>query len=495
MTDVICKAFAISLLLVSTAGLQAQTTFDPPTRSPDYESYLYFEDCLGAVGRIRGVERMTSKVVDTTRRERKKRYHDPLSQAVKDTGRICSTRWPVDSVEMKHIKWWGEDLMALGRIDDVKIIYKRYIASLSLASKAEERLNARAGVRDLYGRYLDDELLSDYLTYWKEYHDDIPSDSLPLKLTSLLSKIVMWVQLWEPDRAASELDEYIKYLYEIPLERRTSPLISYMAYRFFPTAKLLRESEIMEKLSVSTSAYSEYLKDLWKQIGGSNELVLPLDSIAPQLIGKWLYTAQKDANDNLFASLLPDSKIDFPRKGKINLIAFIEGGCHEDAYKTTPGTFQRLVAIVDAEGRSASCNSTIEAINRIKEKYPEIELTIVSRTFGLFGTVLPESPEKEAETLAKYFIEHYNVNGNVLVAETEYFRLPGLDQRRIDYPDENEENYKIANIPNGGYLKVVLVDPDGKIFFADLIMRDEENVASNLTGAVLKRSNSNTAQQ
>ncbi len=487
-------SLTLVLLFASTESIGAQVRFDVPERVPDYKSYTYLEDCLAAVGRISYIQKNSVKVVDTFSSQRKKKYHNPIPQAVKDTGRICSDRWTLDSVETKFITHWTEDLMALGRTADVKDVYKRYIDSIP----AEERLKARGHVRDLYSRYLDDELLSDYLVYWLEYHNEIPADSIPWKFTSLLSKIITWVQLWEPGRADSALNEYISYVNSIPVEKRTSPFISYMAERFFPTAIVVKEPEILQKLTESTTGYSEYLKDLWKKIGHGEELILPIDSAAPTLLGNWMFAPKVEGDGKLTAQKLSDNSLVRPAKGKVNLITFIEGGCHNSSPRATgPGALERQNAQIEGQFDPGNiCARTVAAINRIKHTHPDLEVTVVTKTFGSFGNVLSTSPEDEAEVLAKYYIENYGMNAHVVVAETEHFRLPGLDQRRIDIATENEDNYHIAGRRNAGHVNVVLVDQDGKIFYSGIIvLGDEENVARNLVGAALRRSQTKAAQQ
>ncbi len=475
--------FFLNVVYAVEGGTQAR--FLIPEKSPDYKSYMYFEDCLAAAGRVQYFQKWNHAVVDTFVDKRQPKYLMAISQPARDTGQICSNKWTIDSVESKFINRWADDFMRLGRSVEVKKLYARYIDSIP----PDERLDARGKIRDLYGMYLDEYLVDDFLEYLTEYHKHVPSDSLPLKLSSLVSFVVTGVTLWVPERADSALNDYISYLETVSPERRkTYPLLWYFAERFFPTAKVVKEPEILEKLSESTTGYSEYLKDLWKKIGHNKELILPLDSTAPGIVGKWWYEPRV-TDRNLTASRLTDKPMSRPVPGKVNLIAFIESGCYSNSPKDQSGGFARLNAKHEGDrARSPMCARTITAIKRFKERYPDLEITIVTKTFGLFGSVLSGPPEAEADLFAKYLIDYYKINAHVAVVETENFRLPGLDRRRIDLPTENEDNYFIAGIRNAGHLNVLLVDPEGKIFYSGLIaLGDEENVARNLIGAVMKR--------
>lgn len=488
LVSLICVALTVALGI--TARGNAQAKFLIPERSPDYKSYMYFEDCLSAADRIQYMTKRHGEIVDTALYKREPKFLFAISKPAKDTGQLCSARWTLDSVETKFIDRWGGDLMALGRSEDVRKIYARYIDSVS----GDAQFAARRSVFNLFNQYLDEGLLDDFMELWAEYHKNIPTDSVPLKIFAPAGYVATWIRLWQPRLADSVLNEFMRNVEGIPPEKIRP--YSFLTETFFPTVKIVKEPAILEKLAESTAKYSEYLNELWKKIGNLKPSVSPIDSVAPGIVANWWY-APKSAGDNLFsASRLTEESMRRPVPGKINLIAFVESGCHDLSIRSNGSPVVRQNGEIQGDRANSNiCARTIAGINRLKEVYPDMEVTVVSKTFGSFGNVLAGPPEHEAEVFAKYLIEHKKVKAHVAVVETENFRLGGLDNRRIDLPSENEDNYFIANTVNSGHLNVLLVDPEGKIFYSGLIaLEDQENIARNLIGAVKKRMQSMAVQ-
>ncbi len=483
-----CVALVVALTV--TVRGNAQAKFLIPERAPDYESYMYFEDCLSAAERVQFMTKRHVEIVDTALYIREPKFLSAISKPAKDTGRICSGRWTLDSVETKFIDRWGGDLMMLGRTEDVRKMYSKYIDSVS----GDAQFAARRSVFNLFSKYLDEGLLDDFMELWAEYHKNIPTDSVPLKIFAPAGYVATWIRLWQPRVADSVLNEYIRTVEAIPPEKMRPYF--FLTERFYPTVKVVKESAILEKLTESTVKYAEYLNDLWKKIGNLTPLVSPIDSVAPGIVASWWYASKPTGGNLISASRLTGESIRRPVPNKINLIAFVESGCHDLSIRSNRSPVVRQNGEIQGDrAKTNMCARTIAGINRLKEAYPDMEVTIISKTFGSFGNILAGPPEHEAEVFAKYLIEHKKLNAHVAVVESENFRLAGLDNRRIDLPNENEDNYFIANTVNSGHLNVLLVDPEGKIFYSGLIaLDDEENIARNLIGAVKKRMQSKTAQ-
>src|SRR5690606_28535918 len=113
-----------------------------PERSPDYKSYMYFEDCLGAADRIGLRQKALVAIVDTVSEKREPKFIFAVPKPVKDTGQLCSSRWSIDSIQPKYINRWGDDFMRLGRSADVRKMYEKYIDSVP----SDERLDAMLGL-------------------------------------------------------------------------------------------------------------------------------------------------------------------------------------------------------------------------------------------------------------------------------------------------------------------------------------------------------------
>lgn len=480
----------LSLILSFFVGMkmEAQTTFDPPSRPVDYSSYLYIEDCVAGATRISTLPKIQSAVVDTFLAVRKAKYRS-ISKVAKDTGQICANRWLTglrSLSDKEFVKEWVGFFVFLGEKTEARKRYSRYIDSLP----AEEKLGAKGALAALFYGHLDSLGVDEWLELSADYFNAIPSDSFPLVASSYAAKVVNWVTLWEPEKADTALNLYLDFLDSLPVDKRNHPLIvNLIAPRFFETAILVKEPEAMLSLVKSTSDYSEYLKELWRKVGNVPR-VIPVDSLIPRIKGKWWYAPKGKSASNFIATGFSADSADTRRHGKVNAIAFIEPGCHSSSPKSG-----RSNQWARQNAEQGECLGSLVVLNRLKETYPEIQLTIVSRTFGSFGSTLSESPQAEAETIAKYIIEHFKVNAYVAIEESEFFTMPGLDKRRVDLPTENDANFTIANSRLSRNGNVVLFDSEGKIFYSGSIAGENEVSVRNMVDAVMKRTKSPVAQQ
>lgn len=475
----------LTLLVILAGDISAQTKFHIPTGPPNYSSYLYVEDCVGAVSRINALPKVQAQIVDTFRAERKLIYN-PVSQPAKDTALICSNKWSLDTVPSRILYEVATDFMMIGRMRDVKKAYKKYIDSIP----PEERVKAKRQLSSLYFVHLDKAELDDALEAWFDASSETPKDSFAWLMSGRSAAIQVWSGIGEIARADSSLDEYIRYVESASPEQKKQyqRAMSFIADAIYKDALFLKQDIVLEKLSESTSQYSQYLRELLIKIGEETPRPTPLDSTAPTLLGKWWYGPRFTDGKVSIAKVSVDSSL-VSWHGKVNAIAFIPAGCHTSAPKGDErNVFERQ------NGTKKFCAATLSAINRLKEASPNLNVIIATRTFGSFGDLVTESPEKEAETLARYFIENYKVKAYVAVEETEMFSLPGLDKRRVDLPTQNETNFSIANFRLTQDYNVVLVDPEGKIFYTGSITGDNESIAQNLIDVVTKRSQLNTSK-
>lgn len=476
--------FALLSATIFGSGLYAQTKFELPARSPDYKSYLYFEDCIAAVVRIKALPLAQASVVDTFLQKREAKYK-PISEPAKDTGLICSNKWLPDSIASgQFVRQRRSELMMLGKRAEVLEVYTKIIDSLH----GGEKDTARTEIINLFWAFLTKETVKEWLELSDIRFRNIPQDSSARIAVALAGQIASWIGLWEPEKADSVLNQYLTLINSSPEIRKHSLVAGFIAPKFFPTAQLVKEPEILTILSQSTANYSRYLHDLWFKIGNDNPTLMPIDSIAPQIVGKWWYAPQVDSRRPYSAVKVSAESLIRPRSGKVNVIAFVDPGCHSSSPKANTNQFLR-------KNGDGVCNIlTLPALNRLKELYPDIQITIVSRTFGSFGSTISASAESEAETIAKYIIDHWQVDATVAVEETEFFRLPGDDRRRIDLPTLNDANFTIANHRLSRDGSVILTDQDGKIFYAGSITKGHEVGVRNMVGVVLKRNQPKTAR-
>ncbi len=109
------------------------------------------------------------------------------------------------------------------------------------------------------------------------------------------------------------------------------------------------------------------------------------------------------------------------------------------------------------------------AINRFKARWPELEIILIGNTHGYFKEIEPPPPEVEAAYVDSVFRQFHNVPAVLAVEKTKYWRMPGLDRRRVDEPTENAKNGRGMvgdNLKRGdriGSYNMELIDKEGKI--------------------------------
>jgi hypothetical protein len=141
-----------------------------------------------------------------------------------------------------------------------------------------------------------------------------------------------------------------------------------------------------------------------------------------------------------------------PTPGRVSIVQFLD---HDSC----------LSSSLSGEVGSGICAFRLAALHRISERFPEVEITIVSRTRGSFLYLPPPSTAEEAELIRKW-LARFRIRGAVIaVASTPFWKLPSPDSRRVDRSVPVIERYRFAKSfrPEGATL---LVDQDGLIISA-----------------------------
>lgn len=81
-----------------------------------------------------------------------------------------------------------------------------------------------------------------------------------------------------------------------------------------------------------------------------------------------------------------------------------------------------------------SCNAVYNGMRDLKEVYPDLEIIVLSNTYGTVGQLGPLALADEADTLAKLFLGHGRVSAHLVVEHTPFFHVEAPDGRRIDLP-------------------------------------------------------------
>lgn len=159
-----------------------------------------------------------------------------------------------------------------------------------------------------------------------------------------------------------------------------------------------------------------------------------------------------------------------PAPGRVSLVVFFY---HSKVRERPREEHVCTQVITNPQEVRAQCARLVYTLRRLIERFPELDVTIVTRTFGFFGFVKENvTAEVEAELLRRW-LESFGVRATIAMTETQHWRLPNHDRRRIDEPTVNEVNYSFngpAAPRNNGWS--VLIDEDGKIVYDTIILPD-----------------------
>jgi len=160
-----------------------------------------------------------------------------------------------------------------------------------------------------------------------------------------------------------------------------------------------------------------------------------------------------------------------PAPGRVSLVVFF----YHDVVRERPNDSHKCVQVIsNPRGVRAHCPKLVYTLRRLQERFPELDVTIVTRSFGFFGYVKEGVTVRDEAEYLRRWLESFGVRATIAMTDTKYWRLPNHDRRRIDEPTVNEMNYSfdgpIAPRNNGWS---VLVDQDGVIVHDTILGPDD----------------------
>ncbi len=452
----------IGLASVGSSGA-SQTLFQRPDTIPNYSAYKYTDQCLAAVRRTVYHIGIKDTIWYDTASYDPLRNAKPIPAEAIRLGRLCLSRMSVDSVPVKEYDIFIPVLLLANRDDDVNRIVHNTLDTI--ASSVKNSLFSM--VIQAYSRAIPRRLnLLEKL---------LARDDSPYKITAaeggdMLAEVLLAttaLDLGQSQYAITVVTEILKkdgkYASKLPKIDAKS-----MKSQVYPLVIEVLTDQAMDSLAVSTLAYRQFLENLWNRLSSRpflerNEDLAYIDGTLPPIKGDFWYTnlsEEKSAKGStLIDNVKKTSEKDRPVKGKVNAIVFFQGGCHIQSESVRHGRYNGT--------GGTGCWRIAAMVNRLKKKFPELEVTIVSKTFGSIGSAPPLTPQDEADTLAEYFLNFYKIPGVHVIAKTDFVRMPGYDRRRLDL----EVSYETDLIVNGTSLghrdSFLLVDEIGHVFHSN----------------------------
>jgi hypothetical protein len=457
---------AVAVALWS-APATAQTLFVWPDTTANIEAYATIEECEAAVSRsvryTASREDLESGVwTDTIPLDSLEAAGPrPLPTAVMETARRCGARFSnADSVSMAQFRVLLPLYLQAGWDSRARTLVERRLAAIGAKDDAERAavldsvfkiLLAQSGDRIGAPRFALAEELADtwvprvpdrvkrlelYLRVSTSFYTPDPDSATTARIARSAQKMAVIMD----SLSQRELDELASTMGAIADGVETG---GDFVRRYYALLNMsLGKRTFLDSLRHSTAAYVKLKLDNWARATGMRPETYkfgdPLGEQAPPIEADlWLgYDPARGPR---------------PTKGRVSLVVFLD----VDSQECNGG------AVTGPDQIGGNCARYLNPLRRLEQRFPEIEITVVGKTYGYF-LYLKEgmTPRREAE-LTKLWLEAYGVHAALAMATTASWRLPDPDSRRLSRPTGDRINYafgKRSDISNG---TAFLIDRDG----------------------------------
>jgi hypothetical protein len=445
----------------------AQTPFTWPSEDRvDVTRYGTAEECLAAIQRVQ--RREAYRGADTlwvdTLPHNPGRLLAPLPRPVTEAARGCGARYTEPKAPLEDFSLLVRIYLAAERDADAEQLITRRLAAITGA--VDKAGKERAAVLD--------SLINIY------------SQARPLRLAKLewLANEHAKAETDWPRRAMpyTLLAHLGRELGDIALARRTATQLMSMAGQFTPAERrrfeaqggalammiaalaLIDEQALLDSLRRSTAGYAALVRETWERASGMRAEALPLpygETAAPIAADFWFGTG--------------DPAPTRPSPGRVSLVAFInkEEGCFSGITDELP-----------------SCWIEAAVLRRLAQRFPALEITLVSHTKGQFVYAEPPTPAQEAELTREWLLGAHRIPAALAVIIPPSLRLPEPDGRPIwrDSPSMTAYSFGKRVSPTLPGVTAYLIDQDGKVvhYSHPLHGRSEADFAG-LIGVLLTR--------
>lgn len=210
---------------------------------------------------------------------------------------------------------------------------------------------------------------------------------------------------------------------------------------------------MLDSLRVSTEAYSRVVRETSTAVflQPPESYGRPLGQRAPRLEGDIWLGCEQDPCET------------YPRAGRVSLVAF-----HTPEVSVTRSPTSDEPVLPSLFGPEVGCAVRAVPLRRLQERFPELDIIIVTRTTGRYAYVKDgTTPEREAELLLECFKSHGLERVVVTMTKTSGWRLPEPDGRWVGQPTANWTNYSFggiwSDIDRSQQGSDLLVDQDGYV--------------------------------
>ncbi len=442
----------VGAVVCTSVSVGGQTLFARPDTTPNYASYQYLEDCMTAVYRITEAKEGIGQTIwwDTVGWAREKELKAELGirddgirkarpDAAVEAGRACLARFNADTATFRSTMYAFRifDALLLAQRDADADRFAQRILDSARVKSATEYKNLMQQILEKYAttrplRYAEAKqyharILSTVEgdSLWRAIDADLWLCEVALKMgDTAYSNELAWDAIRKNDATAVE-------------ERRGSPNNKVRLAWLLGKLEDFGQDEALDSLTVSNVAYNMWRANVVGHRIYGGELLSATDAKVqpykiPDLVGEHYYTStmvdssgSPGRGTTKITSHGPVPPGTLPMKGRITFLTAIPSFCHTEGRMRPPEGMLQM----------GGCGMD----RRLKEMYPDIEMVVLTNTYGAVGQLGPLSPADEADTLAKLILGYGRVPAHLVVEHTEFFQVDAPDGRRIDLPTPQME--------------------------------------------------------
>lgn len=344
---------------------------------------------------------------DTLSPEQRSRFSAEPDVVIAATKR-CAASLPLSSVSPEYTRLAQEVLLIAGRDADVLHLYRSRFAATSTDVEKMQVIGGTIGV------------LLDAQPVRLQLADSVLSDSRPYdNQWTAAGKLTLLGRLCGLSDAAHNdvfvekyCGEYLQTV-EAMSEAERSAMGPPVAIGYIGYSRIIRRAEFGDSLTKSVEAYGSLLQELVRKSGWQGRWLYPIGEKAEPIVGDFWFPESAKNNQ-------------YPRSGKV--------------------TFITSIAMQHGVRAGASFK-----LKRIAERFPDLEIVVLSGTTGHFGPIEPPSPTVESELLYRQVADFYGIPIVMAITKSPTWRLSGLDQRRIFDPYAHSDTYEERYAPLIGF--------------------------------------------
>jgi hypothetical protein len=453
------RALVLPLLLAAVMGsaltspVAAQTRFEWPDTTVQVAKYTTVEQCLAATARVRTGQEGRAAATSTVWRDTMPSADlgevlKPAPAPVTETAARCAARFTEPTTDLHDFVVLLPLYLEAGRDADASALVARRMAAAPVKATRERTAVGDTAV-DIYlkARPLRlDAAEQILLARARGSADRIERIALYSKLMILAGNVgdtararraARWVvavadSLTTAERESEKFET---------LEGGTSG----KALVFAATRVLTGLSVMLDSLRHGTAAFAALERSMWAVATGNRpeSLPFPVGERAPTITADYWFPREAAGTPH-------------PAPGRVSIFQFLD---HDSCFSSTWWGHVR-----------DNCTTRLATLRRLSERFPALEIILVSHTHGAFLYVKPPAPAEEAEAI-RHWLEPFRVRGaTIAVSSTPFWNLPRPDARRIDKDTPNLTSYNfVHNEMWKPTSSLFLIDQDGTLVATNLV--------------------------